>query len=52
MIQAGEMPIDDPQDLLQQVDRAEINQPLSLSIIRGERDLQVSVKPEPLPGLS
>jgi Trypsin-like serine proteases, typically periplasmic, contain C-terminal PDZ domain len=52
VIQAGEMPIDDPQDLLQQVDRAEINQPLSLSIIRGERDLQVSVKPEPLPGLS
>lgn len=52
VIQAGEVPIDDPQDLLQQVDRAEINQPLSLSIIRGEQDLQVSVKPEPLPGLS
>lgn len=52
VIQAGEVPIDDPQDLLQQVDRAEINQPLALSIIRGEKDLQVSVKPEPLPGLS
>ena len=52
VIQAGEVPIDDPQDLLQQVDRAEINQPLALSIIRGEQDLQVSVKPEPLPGLS
>ena len=52
VIQAGGVPIDDPQDLLQQVDRAEINRPLSLSIIRGEQDLQVSVKPEPLPGLS
>lgn len=52
VVQAGEVSIDDPQDLLKQVDRAEINQPLALSIIRGEQDLQLSVKPEPLPGLS
>ncbi len=52
VIQAGDVPIGDPQDLLKQVDRAEINQPLSLSIIRGEKDLEVSVKPEPLPGMS
>ena len=52
VIQAGDVPIADPQDLLQQVDDAEINQPLALSIIRGEQDLQLSVKPEPLPGMS
>ncbi len=52
VIQAGDVPIADPQDLLQQVDDAEINKPLALSIIRGEQDLQLSVKPEPLPGMS
>ena len=52
VIQAGDVSIADPQDLLQQVDDAEINQPLALSIIRGEQDLQLSVKPEPLPGMS
>ena len=50
MIKAGDVPVDDPQTLLQQVDQAEIYQPLPLQIIRGEKDLQLSVKPEPLPG--
>lgn len=52
VVKAGEVPIDDPQALLQQVDQAEINQPLKLQIIRGQNDLQLSVKPEPLPGFS
>ena len=50
VIKAGDVPVDDPQTLLQQVDQAEIHQPLALQIIRGEKDLQLSVKPEPLPG--
>jgi S1-C subfamily serine protease len=50
VVKAGDVPVDDPQTLLQQVDQAEINQPLALQIIRGEKDLQLSVKPEPLPG--
>ena len=50
VVKAGDVPVDDPQTLLQQVDQAEIHQPLSLQIIRGEKDLQLSVKPEPLPG--
>ena len=50
VVMAGEVPVDDPQTLLQQVDQAEIHQPLMLQVIRGEKDLQLSVKPEPLPG--
>ncbi|QNJ23869.1 photosystem II assembly factor [Synechococcus sp. MIT S9220] len=50
VVKAGEVPVDDPQTLLQQVDQAEIHQPLTLQIIRGEKDLQLPVKPEPLPG--
>ena len=50
VVMAGNVPVDDPQTLLQQVDQAEIHQPLTLQIIRGEKDLQLSVKPEPLPG--
>lgn len=50
VVKAGDVAVDDPQTLLQQVDQAEIHQPLTLQIIRGEKDLQLSVKPEPLPG--
>ena len=50
VVKAGDVPVDDPQTLLQQVDQAEIHQPLTLQIIRGEKDLQLPVKPEPLPG--
>jgi hypothetical protein len=34
------------------VDQAEIDQPLQLQILRNGGDLQLSVKPAPLPGLS
>ena len=37
-------------EVLRGVDQAEIHQPLTLQIIRGEKDLQLPVKPEPLPG--
>ncbi len=52
VVQAGEDTIRDPQDLLKQVDKAEINQPLVLQILRNGNDLQLSVKPAPLPGMS
>jgi S1-C subfamily serine protease len=52
IIQAGEDTIRDPQDLLKQVDQAEIDQPLRLQILRNGGDLQLSVKPAPLPGMS
>ena len=52
IIQAGEDTIKDPQDLLKQVDQAEIEQPLRLQVLRNGGDLQLSVKPAPLPGMS
>ncbi len=52
VVRAGENPIRDPQDLLKQVDQAEIDQPLMLQILRNGTDLQLSVKPGPLPGMS
>ena len=52
VVRAGEDPIRDPQDLLKQVDQAEIDQPLMLQILRNGTDLQLSVKPAPLPGMS
>ena len=52
IIQAGDDTIRDPQDLLKQVDQAEIDQPLLLQILRNGGDLQLSVKPAPLPGMS
>ncbi len=51
IIQAGDDSIKDPQDLLKQVDQAEIDQPLRLQILRNGGDLQLSVKPAPLPGM-
>jgi S1-C subfamily serine protease len=52
IVHAGEDTIRDPQDLLKQVDQAEIDQPLLLQILRNGGDLQLSVKPAPLPGMS
>ena len=52
VVKAGEVTVADPQTLLQQVDQAELHQPLPLQIIRGQKDLQLSVEPEPLPGFS
>jgi S1-C subfamily serine protease len=52
IIQAGDDTIRDPQDLLKQVDQAEIDQPLLLQILRNGGDLKLSVKPAPLPGMS
>ena len=52
IVQAGDDTIRDPQDLLKQVDQAEIDQPLLLQVLRNGGDLQLSVKPAPLPGMS
>ena len=52
IVQVGNDTIRDPQDLLKQVDQAEIDQPLLLQVLRNGGDLQLSVKPAPLPGMS
>ncbi len=52
VIASDEQAISDPQTLLEQVDKAEIGTPLSLRIMRNSRELNVSIKPAALPGLS
>ena len=51
VIGAGETAVVDPQSLLQEVDRAEIDAPLALEVLRHGKALHLSVKPAPLPGL-
>ena len=47
-----ERDIPDPQVLLEVVDAAAINVPLPLKVLRAGRQLTLSVKPEPLPGMA
>jgi S1-C subfamily serine protease len=38
-----------PSALLQQVEKSQVGQPLSLKVVRGQRELQLSIKPAQLP---
>jgi S1-C subfamily serine protease len=51
VVAAAQHPVRDPQTLLQEVDQAEIGEPLPLEVLRNGESLQLSVRPEPLPGL-
>ena len=52
VIAAGETAVIDPQSLLAEVDRAEIDAPLLIEVLRNGQSLQLTVKPAALPGLS
>jgi S1-C subfamily serine protease len=45
---AGQV-VRNPSALLQQVEKAEVGQPLSVMVVRGQRELRLSIKPAPLP---
>ncbi len=49
VVAAGERPIRDPASLLQLVEGSEVGQPLQLTLVRGQRELKVSIRPAPLP---
>ena len=49
VVAAGEGPIRDPASLLQLVERSEVGQPLALTLVRGQRELKVSIRPAALP---
>ena len=51
VIAAGETAVVDPQSLLAEVDRAEIDAPLPIEVLRNGQSLQLTVKPAALPGL-
>ena len=49
VVAVAEQPVTDPAGLLQQVERSQVGQPLALTVIRGQRELKVSIRPAALP---
>ena len=52
VIAVDERPVEDPQALLEVVDAALVGTPLPLKLLRNGREISLSVKPAPLPGLA
>ncbi len=52
VISAQEKEVLDPQTLLEQVDQSEIGEPFVLKIVRNDKEMTLSIKPEALPGLT
>ena len=52
VVAIGDQPVDQPRDLLQQVEHSVVDQPLDLTVIRGQRELHLPIRPAalPLPG--
>ncbi|MBM5799355.1 MAG: PDZ domain-containing protein [Cyanobacteria bacterium K_DeepCast_35m_m2_023] len=49
VVSIGDQPVAQPRDLLQQVERAAVDEPLDLTVIRGQRELHLSISPAALP---
>ncbi|WP_231597249.1 trypsin-like peptidase domain-containing protein [Synechococcus sp. CBW1004] len=49
VIQVAEERVRTPAALLQQVERSQVGQPLPLTVLRGRKELQLSIKPAALP---
>jgi S1-C subfamily serine protease len=49
VVEIAEQPVRNPSALLQQVEKARVGEPLSLRVVRAQRELQLSIKPAALP---
>ncbi|MFN9630045.1 MAG: trypsin-like peptidase domain-containing protein [Cyanobacteriota bacterium] len=49
VVEIAGQPVRSPSALLQQVEKAQVGEPLSLRVVRGPRELQLSIKPAALP---
>ncbi|MEB3307269.1 MAG: trypsin-like peptidase domain-containing protein [Cyanobacteriota bacterium] len=49
VVEAAELPVKDPSQLLQQVERSAVGEPLTLRVIRGEKAMSLSIRPAALP---
>jgi S1-C subfamily serine protease len=49
VVAIADQPVNTPSALLQQVERAQVGQPLPLKVVRGQRELQLSIRPAALP---
>ena len=52
VIAAENISIDEPKALLDEVEKAQIGKIFLLNVLRDNKELEISIKPEPLPGLT
>ena len=52
VINAGGTKINDPRSLLMQVENAQIGKPFELEVVRNNKEINLSIKPAALPGIS
>tara|TARA_A100001011_G_scaffold35285_1_gene33626 strand:+ start:197 stop:1342 length:1146 start_codon:yes stop_codon:yes gene_type:complete len=52
VINAGGHAINDPRSLLMQVENAQIGKPFELEVVRNNKEINLSIKPAALPGIS
>ncbi len=49
VVRIAQQRVSTPSALLQQVEKAQVGQPLPLTVVRGQRELELSIRPEALP---
>jgi S1-C subfamily serine protease len=49
VVRIADQPVLNPSSLLQAVEHAEVGQPLALKVVRGQKELQLSIRPAALP---
>ncbi len=52
VVAIDDQPVNTPSALLQQVEKAQVGQPLPLRVVRGQKELQLSIRPAALPRAS
>ncbi len=51
-IKAENISIEEPKALLDEVEKAQIGKVFLLNVLRDNKEIQINIKPEPLPGLT
>ena len=51
IISADEKDVSDPSSLLEKVESSQIGEPFLIIVVRGNREIKLSIKPEALPGI-
>ena len=52
VIAAENISINEPKTLLDEVEKAQIGKVFLLNILRDNKEIEINIKPEPLPGLT
>jgi S1-C subfamily serine protease len=49
VVGVADQPVPDPASLLERVEHSTVGQPLPLTVVRGQRELNLTIKPAALP---